>query len=448
MSYNRKTLPGKGLRFASLLFLAVVSSNVSPPIYADGILRNGVGARSMSMGGADVAWAEDSLGAMAADPAALGFMQEAQANIGLFGGVLNGEFTKAPTSNGHLDSSLNGLPEAALAIPLGKLPVTFGASIIPDSVLDAKWRYVDPLGGLGGKTSYGLQTDKSQILNLRSAVGLGGAIGDKLAIGASFGVDYNQNELITPYIFQSAPKVKGAKVLLDLSTSGVGVNGQFGVMYRVLTNLQLGVSYESPTRVYSTGDANGDAGVQFGAASLPFHYHAKVRNIFPQTVDTGLSWSFLSRWRTALEVDWINWGGAFQTLPVSLSQGSNPAINTAAGSSSITDNIPLNWRDEFVYRLGLEYKLTENLALRAGYCYGASPVPNQTLTPLTAAIDEHTLCAGLGYHWKRFQADFAYQYNIPVTHNVGASGLLDGEYSASSVGVSMHVLALTLGVTF
>ena len=32
---------------------------------ANGIYSNGVGARSMAMGGADVAWASDPLGAMA-----------------------------------------------------------------------------------------------------------------------------------------------------------------------------------------------------------------------------------------------------------------------------------------------------------------------------------------------------------------------------------------------
>src|SRR5579872_730865 len=247
MSKNRKNLPGNGLRTAGLL-LTISLSTLQPLAHADGILRNGIGARSMSMGGADVAFAEDPLGAMGTDPAALGFFKESQANLGFLGGVLNGEFTKAPTSNGHLDSGFNGLPEAAIAIPLGKAPVTFGASVIPESLLDAKWRYVDPPGGLGGKTSYGLQTDLSKILNLRSAVGLGGTIGDKLALGASVGIDYNENELITPFIFQSAPKVKGAKVLLDLSTSGVGVNGQFGIMYKIMTNLSLAVSYESPTK--------------------------------------------------------------------------------------------------------------------------------------------------------------------------------------------------------
>ena len=37
---------------------------LAPPTEANGIFRNGIGARAMALGGADVAWAEDALGAV------------------------------------------------------------------------------------------------------------------------------------------------------------------------------------------------------------------------------------------------------------------------------------------------------------------------------------------------------------------------------------------------
>src|SRR4029077_14248530 len=119
-----------------------------------------------------------------------------------------------------------------------------------------------------------------------------------------------------------------------------------------------------------------------------------------------------------LQVDWINWSDAFKTLPVTLRNGNNAIVNSVVGASN-QDRIPLNWRDEFVYRAGLEYSVTENLSLRAGYAYGQSPVPDSTLTPMTAAIMEHTISAGAGYHWKNWQFDFAYQFDLPIKRNVG-----------------------------
>jgi long-chain fatty acid transport protein len=383
---------------------------------------------------------------MGANPAGLGFLRVPSVNLGFVGGFAQGEFTKAPTSNGTLDSNPEAAPEGAFAIPVGK--VTLGFSVAPRSALDADWTYVDPLGGANGKTSYGDQIEHSEIFLLRSAAGIGFAINPKLSIGASFGADYNQNKLQAPYIFQSQPKLKGAKTLLDLRTDGFGFDGQAGLLYRPQTNLQFGLTYQSQTEVKSHGDANGNAGEQFGVASIPFHYDAEVRNIFPQAINAGASWGFHPQWRLALQVDWVNWGDAFRHLPVNLTDGSNPTVNGVAGSSAIQDTVPLDWRDEFVYRGGLEYQVIPNLFLRAGYSYGASPVPNQTLTPLTAAITEQTITAGIGYQWRRYQIDLAYQYDIPVTRDVGTSALLSGEYSNSSVKVDLQWLALTLGATF
>ncbi len=269
--------------------------------FADGIYLNGIGARSMSMGGADVAYAIDPLGAMGANPAALGFQREMGANLGFVGGVAQGTFIKSPTSDGNLKSDLEAVPEAAFAIPVGK--VTLGISVAPKSALDANWTYVDPLGGANGKTTYGNQTEHSEIFVLRSAAGIGWAINSKLSIGGSFGADYNQNKLQAPYVFQSQPKLKGAKTLLDLRTDGFGFDGQAGLLYRPLTNLQFGIAYQTETRIHTHGDANGDAGTQFGVASLPFHYDAEVRNVFPQSVNVGGSWGFHPQWRLALQVD-------------------------------------------------------------------------------------------------------------------------------------------------
>jgi long-subunit fatty acid transport protein len=350
------------------------------------------------------------------------------------------------------------LPEGALGLPLGKWPVTVGLSFVPESTLLADWHYIDPPGGLGGATSYGYQQDKSEIIVLRSALGAGVKISSKLSFGASVGLIYNENQLEAPYIFQNLQPglhgpansaYDGAKTLLNLHTTGFGWNAQAGLIFRATTNLQFGLSYESETKVDTTGDASGDPSLQFGhpQGTLPFHYDANVKNIFPENVAVGASWKFHPRWRLALQVDWIDWADAFHTLPVSLSDGNNATVNSVLGSS-FSDSIPLNWKDEFVYRAGLEFKVTENLTLRVGYCYGGSPVPDSTLTPMTAAIMENTLTAGVGYHWRCFQVDLAYQYNFPATQNVGTSGLLSGEYSHSSTEVSMNTFALTTSVRF
>jgi long-chain fatty acid transport protein len=440
--FNRKHSGGPRV-YGGLLLLTLLNFTAQ----ANGIYRDGVGAESVSMGGAETAWAADPLGAMGVNPAGLGFQSSAGLDLGIFGGAANGHFEKAGISDGSLDQSFNALPEMAFAIPVGKLPVTVGLGVVPDALLSANWHYVDPPSS--GGISYGYQGDKSVIGMLRTALGVGVLLGDDWSLGGSLGVLYNQNELVTPYVFQSQPTLKGAKTLLDLSTSGWGVNGQLGVLFRPFDTLQFGLTYTTQSTVDSTGDASGNAGTQFGApGTVPFHYDAEVDNTFPQMVSAGASWKFLPDWRLALQVDWIDWAGAFSTLPVKLSNGSNPTVNGLVGSTSMQDNVPLNWRDEFVYRGGLEYAVTTNIALRGGFSYGESPVPNETLTPLTAAITESAVSAGLGWHWSHYQVDLAYEYDLPVQRSIGTSSLLSGEYSNSTIKVSEQWLALTAGVRF
>ena len=161
--------------------------------HANGIDGNGVGARSMGMAGADVAWAADPLSAMGLNPAVgLGFLGGPELDLGGVASVVQGKFNKPGVSSGTFGSvPRRGCPRGAFALPLPKWPVTLGLSFVPDSALVADWHYLDPPGGLGG-VSYGYQQDKSEIIVLRSALGVGVQVNPKLSIGASAGMVYNQ----------------------------------------------------------------------------------------------------------------------------------------------------------------------------------------------------------------------------------------------------------------
>lgn len=101
-----------------------------------------------------------------------------------------------------------------------------------------------------------------------------------------------------------------------------------------------------------------------------------------------------------------------------------------------------------VYRLGTEYRFSSLTQLRAGYSFGRSPVPDETLTPMTAAIMEQTVSVGLGHQIDRVRFDIAYQIDLPVSRRVNESLLLAGEYDNSEVGVAIQWVAITMSVQF
>ena len=75
--------------------------------------------------------------------------------------------------------------------------------------MSANWHYTDPQSA--ERNLLRLPGNKSVIGLLRTALGVGVSLGDKWSVGGSLGVLYNQNELITPYIFQTSPRSRVQK---------------------------------------------------------------------------------------------------------------------------------------------------------------------------------------------------------------------------------------------
>jgi len=202
--------------------------------------------------------------------------------------------------------------------------------------------------------------------------------------------------------------------------------------------------------IVTNGLATGNASALFAAlganAASTFSYNASVKNILPQSVNGNIAWHLNPRWTLAFQTDWVNWSNSFVNLPVTLTNGSNPVINSVAGSSTLVDGVPLNWKDQYSFHGGVERMLTESTSLRFGYEHGNSPVPNGTLTPMTAAIMTNQLSTGFAYHAGRSRFDIAYTYDPVSQQQVQQSNLLAGEYNNSTDRIGLQ--SLTLGYSF
>jgi long-subunit fatty acid transport protein len=416
-----------------------------------GALDNGISGRATSLGGATVASVTSPLEAMQGNPAGLSGLPGRTLELDATSLFATGNFTNSVSSTGSIVTSAGTIPYGGFSMPLLSKRLTLGVSVAPDTLMTSNWKYMDPPGGLGG-TSYGLQQNKSAMITLRSAAGLSFVVSKKLSIGGTFGAVYDKNTLIAPYIFQSQPTLAGAKTLLDLHTDGVGYNGSFGALISPSRKLRIGLSYKMSTSIHTHGDASGDAGAQFATlgvnAPATFHYGAEVDTKFPQAFSGGISWMVVPRMRLNLQGDWIDWSNSFNQLPVKLTNGTNTTINGLVGSNAMQDVIPLQWRDQGVFGVGVESPLGEHLAFRGGYSYATDPVPSATLTPMTAAILQNTIGTGMGYSRGRYSLDLAYQVQLPATQSVGGSSLKSGEYDNSRVEVAVHSVTLSNRIYF
>ena len=409
---------------------------------------NNASTRSMALGGAYVPSTADALGALTTNPAGLTYLSGPSLDLSMSAVFARGSFSNSVNTNAPMTTSPGVIPYGAFGMPLGKTRFSVGAGFAPDLASVSDWHYVDAPGFAG--VTYGMQEQKSAILAGRAMVGVSYAFTHKVSIGVTAGADYNSNTLQAPYIFQSQPALAGTKTLLDLHTYGTGWNMSVGAMFEPTKNLDLGVAWKSHTVIVTNGLASGDASALFAAlgASAPstFSYNASVKNILPQSVNGNVAWHMNPRWTFAFQTDWVNWSNAFVNLPVTLTNGSNATINSVAGSPTLVDGVPLNWKDQYSFHGGVERMLTESASVRVGYAYGNNPVPAGTLTPLTAAIMTNQISTGFNYHMGRSRFDVAYTFDPTSQEQVGQSTLLSGEYNNSTVRVGLQ--SLSLGYSF
>jgi long-subunit fatty acid transport protein len=417
-------------------FLSVLLLLTATHTSANGVLRNGIGSRSMGLGGADLVFSGNPLGAMNSNPAALSRWNNRELQFSLATAILDAEYSNSVSNGNEADTATGIIPDVAYIHSLTDR-LTLGAAINPVSALEADWEFPDPPGATG---SYGVRTHRSSYVALRAALGAGVEVTPEFSLGASVGLVYNRNRLEAPYIFQTATGLAGAKVLANLEADGFGWNGVFSGIYRPADNLEFSVAYTTRTTFNTEGTLRGTTDPVIGVGG--FAYDAEVKTALPQRVSAGFGWQASGPLRLGVQVDWIDWSEAFDRLPLRLTNGTNGAL-----PATLSDIAPLDWEDRFVYRFGAEYEWSDKLQLRAGYSFGESPAPSETLTPTSAVIMKHTLGFGAGYRLGNYTIDLAYQWDLPAADRVGTSRLLAGEYNGSRTEVSIHWLSVSVSLT-
>lgn len=430
----------------SLLLTAMAVS-----VQAQGFDWTTASAGSMALGGVYLPSQGSVLDALAANPAGLNSVGSRTVDLSITGMFLRGSFSNSVNSNAQLNTGAGAIPYGAFGMPIGHSRWSVGVGVLPELMSISNWNYVDAPGVAGA--SYGLQKYRSAIIAARGVAGVSFAVNKRLSIGVSASGVYNSNVLETPYVFQSNPALAGLKTQLALRTTGAGWNTSVGVVANPTDRFQFNAAWKSRTTVNSTGDANGNIGVQLAALGLggarpDFHYLAAVKNILPQSVLAGMSLRVDGRWVFAFQGDWVNWGSAFQSLPVSLSNGNNGDINGLLGTSSIFDRVPLNWHDQYTFHGGVQRLVTESVSLRAGFSHANNPIPASTLLPLTAAIMKNEISTGVGYRHGPWGIDLAYGFDPTVKEHVAQSAILSGEYNNSTTKIGTQSLQLNTSFHF
>ena len=162
---------------------------------------------------------------------------------------------------------------------------------------------------------------------------------------------------------------------------GYGV--RMGYMGKIGSSLTLGVAYSTKIDFQSFDKYKGLFAEQ-GDLDLPENYNL------------GVAWQATPELTLAADYQRINYSGVN-----AIGNASGNSLTTAALMGS-SNGSGFGWADMDIWKLGVEYKLSQKMTLRAGYSFADSPIDGAALGEATfniiaPGVIEHTVTMGFTY---------------------------------------------------
>ncbi|MGD0021518.1 MAG: outer membrane protein transport protein [Smithellaceae bacterium] len=298
-----------------------------------------------------------------------------------------------------IDSDRGGspIPAFGLIIPLGE-KFKFGIGAYGVAGMG-----VDYPANLYGSTTY---TSYSQ---MRFAPALSYKINDIVSVGVAANIMYATME------FDAASALKQQP---HMGASSFGYGATIGVLVKPIDFLQIGLAYETKS-FFQDFSFNTAAGVD------------KIEFNQPEVATIGIGVKPIKDLVIGFDVEWIRW---------SETNGLNQPKYTANASGAMPWN--LDWSDQFVYKVGVQYTVIPMIVLRAGYNYGKMPLNSDRAFENIAfpAIAEHHFTAGMGINLtKQFTINIGGMYSptAKLTGSNPAQGISSYETEMSQYSIDM-----------
>ncbi len=266
-------------------------------------------------------------------------------------------------------------------------------------------------------------------------------VSERLSLGGGINLQYLSVELTNAidqatlcYGLAAQIPVLGACAGLPTSNDGHakvsgtswGWGANLGLLYKVGEDTRIGAAWRSTIKHKLEGDAEFDnihSALQTAGFFVNTDASAEVE--LPATLSLSAYHRIDSRWAVMGDVTWTQWS-KFEELRVKYDSGNQ--------GDTVQDE---SWDDTFRYALGIHYRQSEQLLLRAGIAYDETPIPDaEHRTPRIPGNDRTWIALGLNYRVSpQLSFDLGYAHLFigdTKIHDQGKLGAtLDGEYESS-----------------
>jgi len=218
----------------------------------------------------------------------------------------------------------------------------------------------------------------------------------------------------------------------DLDAHPIGWN--VGLLYHLKEiSTSVGLQFRSELQAKFNGDADFTGPSAIFGTNARFHTSIK----FPPQLILGVSTKAIPRWTINADIEWEGW----RTV------GSIPKSFDGAASALNSRGLRL-WKNSYVFRLGGEYAATDRIALRGGFFYDQTPIPDNTFDPTIPNADLYALTIGAGYKWQATSVDIAYLLGFYEKRAINSSTIVPdnvaGTTTFGSYSTTAQVLVLSV----
>ncbi len=407
------------MKFIKTILIGLLTLVFSLTLFSNGLNLNGIGSKSVGMGGAFIGLADD-FSAVYWNPA--GLTQMKQTNVGIFGTDIIPKGTYTLSAYGiDAETESKMYPSGALGFfkPISdKLVVGFLAYVPSGS--GATWNG-DDLKILTANVAFEWE---SMVAMVTFSPAIAYKISESLSVGATLNISYGMLNIKQPALGQYSEELTG-------TTFGA----TFGVMFKPSKKFSIGISVKTPQKVSVEGKAEMGLAAIYG---LPTTATATREMTWPLWLGAGIAFKPNEKLTFTFDVQYTKWS---ELAKVEVSYD-NQFWNAYFANGAEFD---LKWDDTIQIRAGMEYKINDKFALRMGVYKDPAPSPLETLNILLPNVDFLSFAFGFGYTTDKINLDFAVEYLKGSDREVP----LGDEYAMPGVhGMSIVVPNISLTIKF
>jgi len=224
---------------------------------------------------------------------------------------------------------------------------------------------------------------------------------------------------------------------LKLDARGGDWGYDVGLLYALNPAWKVGFHFRSDMEIEISRQEGTVDFVPNSLSGIPLrsHTHANTEVGLPGIFAVGIATTTFPDWTIGVDAQYTTWNH-FNDIAITV----EPALVIGGSSYSNLPALEEDWENTWSFHLGAEYRYTENFAVRAGYFYDKTPIPDRTLGAILPGSDRHNFSLGCGYTKEYWSVDVAYlwsNFENRSTHS-NYQGF-DASYESN-----FHLLGITL----